>query len=619
MNERDYPTYLFHQGTNYRSYELLGCNLNKIDNYYIITFCVWAPNADTVYLVCDIFGWDKPQPMYRDKDLWRLEFKDTECHEGALYKYIIEKDGNRIYKGDPYAFYSKGRDDGASIIYNRHSFLWSDENWLKSRSRLAEARNTELSTPINIYEMHLGSFMRNNGKVLTYRQLAELLPTYLKALSFTHVEFLPIAEHPFDGSWGYQICAYYAPSSTFGSPNDFKHLINELHKAGIGVIVDWVPAHFPKDEWGLYEFDGSPLYEYQGADRQESKLWGTRFFDLGRGEVRSFLISNAMYLFKELHIDGIRVDAVASMIYLDYDRDGGEWIPNIHGTNINLEATSFLAALNSAIHSELPDALMIAEESGTLGKITHPVCEGGLGFDLKWNMGWANDFFDYLSVDPIKRHLKHKALNFPIMYGFSERYILPISHDEVVHGKKSFADKSQGTIDEKLADSRAGLLFQLTFPGKKLSFMGYEFSQIREWDHSSELEWFMLDFPKHFDHREFVRALNLFYLERAELWELDHDPRGFEWIYCDEADKNTIAYKRYSLDGEYLSVFINFSGSEQELELPNELIGARKLFDTGNIYSDIFYKGKEGKKFIKLPPRAGVVLEEGDSLIKFKT
>ena len=616
MNERDYPTYLFHQGTNYRSYELLGCNLNKIENYYIITFCVWAPNADTVYLVCDIFGWDKPQPMYRDKDLWRLEFKDTECHEGALYKYIIEKDGNRIYKGDPYAFYSKGKDDGASIIYNRHSFLWSDENWLKSRSRLAEARNTELSTPINIYEMHLGSFMRNNGKVLTYRQLAELLPTHLKALSFTHVEFLPIAEHPFDGSWGYQICAYYAPSSTFGSPNDFKHLINELHKAGIGVIVDWVPAHFPKDEWGLYEFDGSPLYEYQGADRQESKLWGTRFFDLGRGEVRSFLISNAMYLFKELHIDGIRVDAVASMIYLDYDRDGGEWIPNIHGTNINLEATSFLTALNSAIHSELPDALMIAEESGTLGKITHPVCEGGLGFDLKWNMGWANDFFDYLSVDPIKRHLKHKALNFPIMYGFSERYILPISHDEVVHGKKSFADKSQGTIDEKLADSRAGLLFQLTFPGKKLSFMGYEFAQIREWDHSSELEWFMLDFPKHFDHREFVRALNLFYLEKAELWELDHDPRGFEWIYCDEADKNTIAYKRYSLDGEYLSVFINFSGSEQELELPNELNGARKLFDTGNIYSDIFYKGKE---FIKLPPRSGVVLEEGDSLIKFKT
>ena len=381
-------------------------------------------------------------------------------------------------------------------------------------------------------------------------------------------ELLPVTEFPYDGSWGYQVGAFYAPTSRFGDPDDFRYFINTMHSNGIGVIMDWVPAHFPKDKWGLFEFDGQPLYEYQGKDRQESRSWGTRFFDLGREEIQSFLISNALYFLEEFHVDGLRVDAVASMLYLDYDRDPGEWVPNHYGTNLNLEGAAFFQKLNSVIFAKHPSVLMIAEESTAHGNLTRPVSEGGLGFNMKWNMGWANDFYEYVSTDPVFRKYNHKALNFPIMYAFTENYCLPISHDEVVHGKKSFVDKMHGCYEDKFRQMRASLLLMMTYPGKKLMFMGTEYAQFREWDYDNSLEWFMLDYPAHKQMQEYVRELNNFYLSTSELWDIDFDPSGFSWILPDENEKNTVVYRRINNKGESVVVAINFSGAEQSMRVP---------------------------------------------------
>ena len=559
-------SYYFHQGTNFESYKYLGCQRSQ-DGYL---FRVWAPNAKEVYLVSDFTGWDSGALFsYRESDgIWEFVYKTDSSLELSAYKFKIKtKDGRVLYKGDPYARFSRGKDDGASLIFTQDSYQWGDKEWLAYRKKIASLKDY-LSSPINIYEMHLGSFMRNDdGSYKSYRDLAKILPKYLKYMGYTHVELLPVMEHPFDGSWGYQVCAFFAPTSRFGTPDDFRFLIDSCHKAGIGVILDWVPAHFPKDAWGLYEFDGAPLYEYQGKDRQESASWGTRFFDLGREEVQSFLISNALYYFNEFHIDGLRIDAVASMIYLDYDRAPGEWIPNTDGTNENKEGTAFIKKLNREVFARYPEALMIAEESAAFSGITSPVHEGGLGFNLKWNMGFANDFYDYLSLDAVYRKDRHKALNFPLMYAFSENYCLPISHDEVVHGKKSFIDKIFGTYEDKFSIARAAMLLIMSYPGKKLTFMGTEFAQFREWDFESSLEWFMLDFPMHRAFREYIRALNGFYLSSPELWEFDFDGRGFEWIYPDEADKNTVVYKRKSSKDELIFI-VNFSGSEQLITLP---------------------------------------------------
>ena len=609
-----YREFLFHQGTNFEAYSYLGCNVEEIDGKKFFSFRTWAPNADLCELVFDAFGWDNPIPMKRitDKGVWETYLEYNDNYFGLKYKFKITNRGRSVYKGDPYALYSVGNDDGASIIYDRNKFIWSDAAWMERRKREVKTECSEfLSIPINVYEMHIGSFMKNEfGSNVTYRELAEFLPQYLKRMSFTHVEFMPLQEHPFEASWGYQVCGFFAVSSRYGTPDDFKSLINTLHKAGIGIILDFVVAHFPKDEWGLYEFDGSDLYEYQGADRRESKVWGTRFFDIGREEVQAFLISSAMYFLREMHIDGLRFDAVASMLYLDYDKDDGQWIPNQNGSNENLESIAFFKKMNSAIKKEFHDVLTIAEESGSYGKITTK-SQNSLGFDLKWNMGFANDFYDYVKIDPCFRKYYHSALNFPITYSFSENYVLPISHDEVVHGKKSFADKMYGTIEEKLEEARASLLFFMTFPGKKLSFMGYEFAQIREWDHSSELEWFMLDFPKHYLFREYVKALNCFYLSRRELWEIDFSEEGFEWISCDENEKNSIIYKRLSKDDGYLIVALNFSGAEQDLFIPSfdeKILSV--IFDTGNVdfCSKIIYDKGAGFNF-RLPARSGVVLE----------
>ena len=629
MSSTDIGSYLFHQGTNYHAYEYLGCSLTMKDGKYEYTFRTWAPNAKSVGLISDFSGWNKAIPFSRltDNGIWELKYISEQSLELMPYKFRIRSRKGSHDKGDPYARFSRGGADGASLIFTDTSFKWEDKRWLEHRKKtIVSDGKYYMSTPINIYEMHMGSFMRHeeDNRYYSYSELADILPSYLKKLGYTHVEFLPLQEHPFDGSWGYQVCAFYAPTSRFGTPNDFRRLINNLHKAGIGVIMDWVPAHFPKDEWGLYEFDGSPLYEYQGKDRMESRSWGTRFFDLGREEIQSFLISNALYFFREFHIDGLRVDAVASMIYLDYDREPGEWRPNYLGTNENLEATAFFRKLNSAIYGEFPDALMIAEESGSYGGITHPVSAGGLGFNMKWNMGWANDFNAYVKTDPIYRKYHHKALNFPIMYAFNEQYCMPISHDEVVHGKGSFINKMHGSLEDKFLQARTSLMLMMTYPGKKMLFMGTEYAQFREWDFDNSLEWFMLDYPNHKSFCDYVASLNAFYLSRKELWEIDFIEEGFKWILADEADKNLVAYKRYDKKGKYLTVVLNFSGSTQSVVIPTER-GARleSVFDTGTLSEEqrsvkIRRSKGEYSAEIVLPPFSGAIFKKvrGNKKIK---
>ena len=388
-------SYYFHQGTNYQAYKFLGCNSEYAEGKFRYYFRTWAPNAISVGLVSDFVGWEHALPLQRvtDSGIWELVYDSEYSLEKQAYKFRITSESGVVDKGDPYARFSRGKDDGASLIFTSSDFEWTDAAWMRKRNNtVTTKKGSYISAPINIYELHLGSFMRHkeDNRFLSYREVADVLVGYVKSMGFTHVELLPVTEFPYDGSWGYQVGAFYAPTSRFGDPDDFRYFINTMHSNGIGVIMDWVPAHFPKDQWGLYEFDGQPLYEYQGKDRQESRSWGTRFFDLGREEIQSFLISNALYFLEEFHVDGLRVDAVASMLYLDYDRDAGEWIPNHYGTNLNLEGAAFFQKLNSVIFSKHPSVLMIAEESTAHGNLTRPVSEGGLGFNMKWNMGWAN-------------------------------------------------------------------------------------------------------------------------------------------------------------------------------------------------------------------------------------
>jgi len=576
------PAYLFHQGTNYEAYTYLGVHeTRKNDGTYLYSFRVWAPNALNVQVVGDFpgeyRGWNEGMDMVRSTEggVWELLLITTESLEGMLYKFAVTgRDGNRWLKADPYAFYSETLKKTASIITAPSEYCWQDSEWMKKRRNTVCPRhrgfkpktNHFFSAPMNIYEVHLGSWRTLGGECnkdgehyLDYRTLADKLVVYLKDMGYTHVELLPIMEHPFDGSWGYQVCGYYAPTSRYGKPDDFRYFVDKMHENDIGVILDWVPAHFPKDRHGLYEFDGQPLYEYQGRDRMEHDVWGTRFFDVGRPEVQSFLISNALFWLKEYHADGLRVDAVASMLYLDFDRKPGEWVPNIHGNNHNLEAIAFFKKLNTAIHEAVPDALIIAEESSDWPMITKPVEEGGLGFSFKWNMGWANDMFSYVKTDPIVRRHIHNKLTFPMMYAFNEQYILPVSHDEVVHGKKSLVDKMFGEYDDKFAGMRTFLLYMMTMPGKKLTFMGTEFAQFREWDYENSLEWFMTDYPRHVEMQRFCRAVNHLYRDRSPLWEIDDSWDGFTWINPDDADRNILSYRRRDKKGRELIVVLNFA------------------------------------------------------------
>ncbi len=559
--------FYFHQGTGCRVYRYMGFHREGED----AVFRVWAPNADEVRVIGDFVGWDEGRLMERvsNAGIWQLNLPVTYVWDGACYKYKIRNGSKWLYKSDPYGFSMQCPPQTASVICDIDGFEWHDRGWLNHRKKTAEGGM--YNQPMNIYEVHLGSWKRHeDGSYYGYEELAYELAPYVKQMGYTHIELLPVAEHPFDGSWGYQVGCYYAPTSRFGSPKDFMKFMDIMHSAGIGVILDWVPAHFPKDAFGLYEFDGQPLYEYQGMDRQEQAGWGTRRFDVGREEIQSFLVSNAIYWFDVYHADGIRVDAVSSMLYLDFERAPGTWTPNIYGDNRCLEAIAFFKKMNSTIKREYPDVMVIAEESSAWPNVTG-FEKDGLGFDMKWNMGWMNDTLYYVEKEPIYRKYHHDKLTFFMMYAFNERYILPISHDEVVHGKKSMIDKMPGDYWNKFAGDRVFYAYQMLMPGKKLNFMGNEIAQFREWDHDNSVEWFMLDYDMHSKYQLYVSDLNYIYLKYPELWQCDNSWDGFQWIDSDDNDRSIISFRRIAENGKELIAIINFTPVAYEdyaLKLP---------------------------------------------------
>ena len=562
-----YQKYLFHQGKNYRSYEFMGAHPlpGKAKG---VVFRVWAPQAEKVSLVAEFNGWNpEATPLTRledDPSIW--EATVMEMKTGDLYKYAITADTGKVtMKADPFAFEAEagsivdGHQYASRVSRLAKSFRWGDKRWMTKRDKQNPYR-----IPMNIYEVHLGSWRRKeDGSYYTYRELADVLIPYVKEMGYTHMELLPVMEHPFDGSWGYQVTGYYSVTSRYGSPEDFKYFINLAHKNHIGVILDWVPAHFPKDEHGLYEFDGHPLYEDSMPTRMEHKGWGTRAFDFGRGEVLSFLISNAFFYCDVYHIDGIRIDAVAAMLYLDYDREDGEWMPNINGGRENLEAIHFLRQMNHDVLKNFPGVFTVAEESTAWPMVTKPPQDGGLGFNFKWNMGWMNDTLSYFETDPLFRRGSHNKLTFAITYAYSENFILPISHDEVVHGKRSMVDKMPGEYDNKFAGLRSFFVYMMTHPGKKLTFMGAEFGQFIEWNEKQELDWLLLDYDNHRKLQDFVRDLNQLYLDSPAIWETDDRWDGFRWIDADNCDDNVYTYLRLDLDHKKkknLLIALNLSG-----------------------------------------------------------
>ncbi|MBO7345154.1 MAG: 1,4-alpha-glucan branching protein GlgB [Clostridia bacterium] len=555
QKQGDLPLYLFHQGTNFCAHKYLGAHFAEQNNSKGVVFRVWAPNADSVSVVGDFNGWNtSANVMKRISDAGVYELFIQGVKNLDRYKFAVTHKDKTVLKADPYAFFAEKPPKTASIVYFDDGYAWGDGEYIENRA-------LPYKKPVNIYEVNLASWKRKeNGEFYSYTEIAKDLTKYVLDMGYTHVEFMPLSEYPFDGSWGYQVTGYYAPTSRFGSPNEFKYLIDTLHQNGISIILDWVPAHFPKDEHGLFEFDGTPCYENQGWDRQENKTWGTRLFDLGRNEVQSFLISNALYLFENFHIDGLRVDAVASMLYLDYDKKDGEWIPNEYGGNHNLESIAFFKKLNTAVFEKNPYALMIAEESTAFSMITKPASEGGLGFNYKWNMGWMNDTLTYMDSDPYFRSGMHDKLTFSMCYAFSENYVLPISHDEVVHGKKSLLDKMPGSVDSKFANLRAYLVYMFAHPGKKLNFMGNEFGQFKEWNFSEGLEFFMLKFDLHKKLKDYNKEINFIYKNTPALYEIEDSWQGFQWIAVDERDNNVIAFKRIDENGNELIALMNFSG-----------------------------------------------------------
>ncbi len=551
---------LFHQGENFKAQEYLGAHKTAQG----AVFRVWAPHAAAVFLVGDFNNWQETHPLSRvtKEGVWEIALPAGVIDTGDLYKFKLHTQSGVRYKADPYAFCAQRPPETASIFYDLSGYAWRDASWLSYRARVG--RDGFSHWPMNIYEVHLGSWRRQeDGTFLSYRDLARELAPYVKQMGYTHIELMPVAEHPFDGSWGYQVTGYFAPTSRYGTPHDFMAFVDAMHEAGIGVILDWVPAHFPKDEHGLFEFDGQPLYEYDNRERMENRTWGTRYFDVGKAEVRSFLISNALFFAETYHIDGLRVDAVSSMLYLDYDRAAGEWSPNSDGGNHDPEAIAFFGKLNAVMRKECPGVLMIAEESSAFPNVTHDE-KGGLGFSRKWNMGWMNDTLSYAEEDPLFRKYHHGEMTFSLTYAFSERYILPISHDEVVHGKKSFLDKMPGNYEEKFAGARAFLAWMMTHPGKKLLFMGCEIGQFCEWDYARSVEWFLLDYAKHAAMQRYVAALNHFYLQNPALYEMDDSPDGFSFIDADNAEESILSYRRFDRRGKELVVLLNLTPVRRE-------------------------------------------------------
>lgn len=618
----DFDLHLFGEGKHWHAHRLLGAREHDVDGVAGVLFSVWAPHAARVSVVGDFNRWDgRGHPMrVHGNGVWELFIPDLPT--GIVYKYEIRTtDGNILLKADPYGRHFEVRPNTASIVEPTSRFEWEDASWLEQR-----AARDWMHTPMSIYEVHLGSWQRGpEGELLNYRVLGERLVEYVIDLGFTHIELMPVTEHPYDKSWGYQTTGYYAPTSRFGTPDDFRWLVDHCHKNGIGVILDWVPAHFPKDAHGLARFDGTALYEHEDPRLGEHKDWSTLIYNFGRYEVKNFLISSALFWLEEYHIDGIRVDAVASMLYLDYSREEGQWIPNKHGGRENLEAIEFMRELNEITHSQVPGALVMAEESTSWPQVTKPTYLGGLGFDLKWNMGWMNDTLAYIEHEPVHRQYHQDMLTFSMLYAFTENFLLPFSHDEVVHGKASLLSKMPGDDWQRHANLRLLYVYMFTHPGKKLLFMGCEFAQGEEWDSTAVLDWHLLEYPSHHGTQKLVRDLNDLYRGYPALHGQDFDWEGFEWIDCHDARNSVLVYLRRAGE-DFLVVALNFTPvprQDYRIGVPAAGVYREILTSDATDYSgsgignaehtlaatDLPWMGRAHSLEVTLPPLAGIVLK----------
>ncbi len=617
--------HLFAEGQHWKIYEKFGAHLRTIGDAAGVYFAVWAPNAQRVSVVGDFNNWDgRVNPMRKllDAGVWELFLPGIE--QGAHYKFEIRTQANAVLlKSDPFAFFNQHGKATASLVYDLERYTWNDAEWMEARG----TKNWPQS-PINIYEVHLGSWRRKTeegNRQLSYLELAEELLPYVVEMGYTHIELLPVAEHPFEGSWGYQVTNYYAPTSRFGPPDDLRHLVDKCHQAGIGVIMDWVPAHFPKDAHALAEFDGTHLYEHMDPRQGEQQDWGTLIFNYGRNEVRNFLIGNALFWLDRYHIDGLRVDAVASMLYLDYSRKPGQWIPNVYGGRENLDAIHFLKQLNEVCYERFPGIMTIAEESTAWPGVSRPVYLGGLGFGFKWNMGWMHDFLEYMSIDPVYRRYHHGNITFSLLYAFQENFILVLSHDEVVYGKRSLLSKMPGDEWQKFANLRMFLAWMYGQPGKKLLFMGGEFGQRNEWNHDTSLDWALLKLPRHDGLHRLVQHLNYVYTSEPALWQLDDSYEGFDWIDFHDADNSVVSFLRKSREDDTIAFVVNAtpmvrhnyrlgvpeSGFYREIiNTDAETYGGSNVGNLGGVQSqDLPWMGREHSILIQLPPLATVAFK----------
>ena len=612
--------HLFAEGQHWKIYDKFGAHLRTIGDATGVYFAVWAPNAQRVSVVGDFNGWDgRVNPMRKliGSGVWELFLPGIK--QGAHYKFEIRaQTGALLLKSDPFAFFNQHGKSTASLVYDLERYGWNDGGWMESR----RTRNWP-SSPISIYEVHLGSWRRKaeeGNRHLSYLELAETLLPYVLEMGYTHIELLPVAEHPFEGSWGYQVTNYYAPTSRFGTPDEFRHFIDKCHQVGIGVILDWVPAHFPKDAHALAEFDGTHLYEHMDPRQGEQQDWGTLIFNFGRNEVRNFLIGNALFWLDKYHIDGLRVDAVASMLYLDYSRKPGQWIPNVYGGRENLDAIYFLKRFNEVCYERFPGIMTIAEESTAWPGVSRPTYLGGLGFGFKWNMGWMHDFLEYMSLDSIFRRYHHGNITFSLLYAFQENFILVLSHDEVVYGKRSLLSKMPGDEWQKFANLRMFLAWMYGHPGKKLLFMGSEFGQWNEWNHDTSLDWQLVSLPPHDGLRRLVQHLNYIYKSEPALWQLDDSYEGFDWIDLHDADNSVVSFLRKSREGDVVAFVVNAtpivrydyrlgvpeSGFYREfINTDAETYGGSNVGNFGGIQTeDVPWMGREHSILIHLPPLA---------------
>lgn len=624
----DYDIYLFGQGKHLAIYEKLGAQPREVGGVAGVNFAVWAPNCYKVALIGDFNRWDARSHIMENNNnsgIWEIFVPGLEA--GAPYKYEIRSHnrGFRAEKTDPYGFYAELRPKTASIVWNIDGYEWHDADWMADR-----AEGDPLSQPMNVYELHLGSWKRKaDDEFLSYRELADELLPYLVDMGYTHLELLPVAEHPLDASWGYQVTGYYAPTSRFGTPDDFKYFVDQCHQRGIAIILDWVPAHFPKDGHGLNYFDGTHLYSHEDPRQGEQPDWGTMVFNFARSEVRNFLIANALFWLKEYHIDGLRVDAVSSMIYLNFSREDREWIPNEYGSHENLAALAFLREFNEIIHAEAPGAITIAEESTAWSMVSRPTYIGGLGFTFKWNMGWMHDTLEYMARDPVHRRFHHHQITFALLYALSENFVLPLSHDEVVHMKGSLIGKLPGDYWRKFAGLRLLFGYQYTQLGKMLNFMGNEFGQFAEWSEARSLDWHLLEYEKHAQMQTWVRDLNRFYRSQPALWQSDFAPEGFRWIEANDADYSVYSYMRFAKDpNDFLVVILNCTPEVREnyrIGLPQagfykellnsdaQVYGGGNVGNLGGVQSDdIPMHGLPQSVSLRLPPLAILILKRSE-------